>query len=266
MSARDHLPGLAHDVDHVVFASYGNDSIALIQWLHEHGKKQVAVAYSDTGWARADWPLRVTQAESWVRSLGFIPVRLTSEGMLGLVDRKHAWPRGGGGKYQFCTEALKEAPAQKWLDIVDPDRNAICYVGIRRDESANRASFPEWTEESANHGGRSLHAPLVRHDTAMRDALLARTPFAPLPYRSKECYPCVNARKHEIAALPDDKVSVIREKEAQMGINSKGNAIVMFSLKRHKGAVGIDAVITWSRTDRSGEPVTPSCDGGWCGS
>jgi len=53
-------------MDYVIFASYGNDSIALIQWAHEHNLKNVTVAYSDTGWA-ADL---VADAGGKVRSMG----------------------------------------------------------------------------------------------------------------------------------------------------------------------------------------------------
>lgn len=99
-------------VEHLIFASYGNDSIALIQWARERSLPDVHVAYGDTGWAAEWWAGRVDQAEAWVRSLGFVPHRITGEGMEALVARKKAWPRGGGGKYQFCTEALKKEPAR----------------------------------------------------------------------------------------------------------------------------------------------------------
>jgi 3'-phosphoadenosine 5'-phosphosulfate sulfotransferase (PAPS reductase)/FAD synthetase len=252
-------------MDYVIFASYGNDSIALIQWAHEHGLKNVTVAYSDTGWAADYWPARVEKAEAWVRTLGFESVRIISEGMEALVMRKKAWPRGGGGKYQFCTAALKEEPALAWLDKLDPKKEIVCMVGIRREESDNRATFPEWTEESEKHGGRNLHAPLVRHKEADRNALLAKTPFEPLPHRSKECYPCVNARKKEIATLSDNKIKTILRIETAAGINSKGNPRVMFSPKRHKGAVGIIAVVKWARNDAESEHELGGCDGGWCG-
>jgi len=252
-------------MNYVIFASYGNDSIALIQWAHERGLKDVTVAYSDTGWAADWWPARVERAEAWVRTLGFTPMKIASEGMEALVLRKKAWPRGGGGKFQFCTAALKEEPALKWLDVVDPEKQTTCMIGIRREESRNRATFPEWVEESEKHGGRSLHAPMVRHTEAARNALLAKTPFEPLPHRSKECYPCVNARKHEIAGLPEDKIAVILATETLAGINSKGNPRVMFSPKRHKGATGILAVVKWARGDTEPEPELAGCDGGWCG-
>jgi len=52
--------------DHFIFASYGNDSIALIQWAYEKQLKNVAVIHSDTGWASPTWEERVTKAEQWV--------------------------------------------------------------------------------------------------------------------------------------------------------------------------------------------------------
>jgi 3'-phosphoadenosine 5'-phosphosulfate sulfotransferase (PAPS reductase)/FAD synthetase len=250
----------------VIFASYGNDSVALIQWVNERGLEDVTVAYSDTGWAAHKWAARVERGEAWAQSLGFKPMRLPSMGMHALVRMKKAWPRGGGGKYQFCTKHLKTDPALAWLHSVDPEKDAVCMVGIRREESANRAQFPEWTEESEEHGGRSLHAPLVRHTEAARDVLIARTPLEVLPHRSKECWPCVNARIPELKAMDEDAIARIEAIEAEAGINSKGNARVMFSPKRHRGAIGIRAVVQDAKrnVDDLFEPA--GCDGGWCGS
>lgn len=250
----------------VIFASYGNDSVALIQWAHEHGLQDVTVAYSDTGWAAKKWPDRVERGETWAQSLGFKTVRLQSMGMHALVRMKKAWPRGGGGKYQWCTEHLKQAPAQAWLDTVDPEKDAVCLVGIRREESANRADFPEWTEESEEHGGRVLHAPLVRHREAERNTLIAKTPMELLPHRSKECWPCVNARVPELKAMDEPAIIRVEALEVEMGTNSKGNARVMFSPKRHRGAIGIRAVVQDAKrnVDDLFEPA--GCDGGWCGS
>jgi 3'-phosphoadenosine 5'-phosphosulfate sulfotransferase (PAPS reductase)/FAD synthetase len=250
----------------VIFASYGNDSVALIQWAHEHRLDDVTVAYSDTGWAALKWPTRVEKGEAWAQSLGFRTARTSSIGMRALVKAKKAWPRGGGGKFQFCTQHLKRDPALAWLDSVDPEKDAVCMVGIRREESANRTDFPEWTEESEEHGGRSLHAPLVRHTEAMRDALVAKTPMELLPHRSKECWPCVNARVGELRAMDEPAILRVEEIEAEAGVNSMGNARVMFSPKRHRGAIGIRAVVQDAKrnVDDLFEPA--GCDGGWCGS
>lgn len=249
----------------IIFASYGNDSIALIQWAHERGMKDVIVAYSNTGWAADWWAERVMKAEEWVRTLGFCPEQIDSEGMADLVRRKKAWPRGGGGKFQFCTHALKEEPALRWMDGIDPEKDMTCLVGIRREESANRAQFPEWTENSEKHGGRTLWAPLVRHAEADRNALIAKTPFQPLPYRSKECYPCVNARKAELRHLDAAAIAKIAALELEMGVNSKGNERVMFSPARHNGAKGIFEVIEDAKHDMDDLFLTVACDSGWCG-
>lgn len=248
----------------VIFASYGNDSVALIQWAHEQHLQDVTVLYSDTGWASTEWPRRVRRAEEWVRSLGFTPVRTRSEGMVSLVKRKQ-WPRGGGGKYQFCTSALKIGPALAWLDKHDPLKEATCYVGVRREESPKRADWPEFTEDSPNHGGRLLHAPLVRVLEDQRDKMIRRTPLPVLPHRSRECYPCVNADQPTLRSLPERRIDVIRSLERDAGLNSKGNPIVMFSPARCKGAVGIDAVVVWAHKGTAEEIDAASCDGGWCG-
>ena len=56
---------------HVAFVSYGNDSLALIQWLHEHGVENVTLAYHDTGWASPEWGERVAAAEQRAVAYGF---------------------------------------------------------------------------------------------------------------------------------------------------------------------------------------------------
>lgn len=252
-------------MDHLIFASYGNDSIALIQWAHEIHLRSVHIAYSDTGWAASWWPDRVAKAEDWARSLGFTPHRIGSEGMELLVYRKKAWPRGGGGKFQFCTEALKKAPARAWMDARDPDKDTICITGVRREESENRRDAPEYVTASEDHGGRDLWQPLVRHNEAQRDSLVAKTPIPLLPFRSKECYPCVNARKQELKFLDAEARERVFKIEAISGVNSKGNARVMFSPKRHGGAVGIDAVLEDAKHNNDDLFTTAGCSSGWCG-
>lgn len=252
-------------MDHIIFASYGNDSVALIQWAHDSRLTDVHVAYSDTGWAAEWWQSRVDQAEAWVSSIGFTPHRIHSEGMAALVMRKKAWPRGGGGKYQFCTEALKKAPARAWMDQLDPEMAATCMTGVRREESENRRDAPEHVTSSEAHGGRELWQPLVRHTEAMRDALVSKTRMQLLPFRSKECYPCVNARKGELRTLDGEARDRVRRIEASAGINGNGNARVLFSPQRHGGAVGIDAVIEDAKHGVDDLFTSATCEGGWCG-
>ena len=76
----------------VIFSSYGNDSVAMIQWAHEQGLENVVVVYSDTGWAATWWADRVLKMEEWARGLGFRTSRTTSLGFRELAIAKKAFP------------------------------------------------------------------------------------------------------------------------------------------------------------------------------
>lgn len=252
-------------MNYAVFTSYGNDSIALLQWLHEAGKTGVYCVFSNTRWGSAAWTKRVEAGEALAKSYGFHPIRLDSMGMVPLVRLKKGWPRQG---LQFCTEHLKIKPAIAWLEATDPELDLDCVVGIRREESRSRSRWPEWTMFSDKHGGRDLWAPLVRHRQADRDALLERAGFEPLPHRSMECYPCVNANRTDLRMLTgdEDRIAAIEAFETEMGFTSKGKPRVMFRPYRHQGATGIREVMRWAESGHGQyEPPSGGCDGGFCG-
>lgn len=252
---------------HVLFCSYGNDSIALIQWAHERGLKDVVCLYSDTGWSASWWADRVAKGEALAQGYGFTTARTESEGMLELVKRKRGWP-GAGGQGQFCTAELKVLPALEWLDANDPCKEAAALTGVRRSESKHRSDAPEHVDESERHGGRDLWQPLVRHDEVMRDALLHRAGFDVLPHRSLECYPCINANIDDIRLLSEDRIKLIDITEKDLGFTKKGKPRVMFRTARRKGAVGIRAVVQWAAAPRSRDQMEmfpAECDSGYCG-
>lgn len=257
--------------DHIIFASYGNDSIALIQWAYEKGLRNVVVAYSETGWGTYWWEGRVLCCEAWVRSLGFTPVRIPSMGMAALVIKERGWPQDG---MQFCTEKLKILPAMAWMDEVDPDKEAVCLSGVRREESYNRSDAPEWVEASNKHGGRSLWQPLVFLNEIARNTLVVRAGFDVLPHRSKECEPCINANKDDLAMMHESDVVKTEAVEAAAGFTKKGKPRVAFRPAKKMGAVGIRAIIAWANSprgryhkDQGYFDLRPSsgCNSGWCG-
>ncbi|TAJ89712.1 phosphoadenosine phosphosulfate reductase family protein [Reyranella sp.] len=248
---------------HVIFASYGNDSLALIRWAYERKLRDVTVLYNETGWGAACWAIRVAQCEAWVEGLGFKAARTQSIGMEALVKKERGWPRNG---MQFCTEKLKIRPSLAWLAQNDPEREAICLVGVRREESVARRSFPEWTEDSAAHGHRSLWAPLVNTQVVERDALLSRAGFAPLPHRSRECEPCINSNKGDIRALGDPDIAKVERIEGELGFTGAGKPRVMFRPAQHMGAIGIREIYRWAHSGRGQyEPPVRGCDSGMCG-
>lgn len=180
----------------VASVSCGNDSIALMQWLHEHEAighfDRVLCVYLDTGWASRDWMDRVAKAEHRAKEYGFEPHRATSIGFMPLARLKKAFPRNG---MQFCTEELKIKPFTIFVDQIDPEREATVAVGVRREESQARAQWPEYIESSERHGGRDAWFPLVRATERERRAyqegrIRAATPSLErvLPVRQLKSY------------------------------------------------------------------------------
>jgi 3'-phosphoadenosine 5'-phosphosulfate sulfotransferase (PAPS reductase)/FAD synthetase len=253
---------------HVAFVSYGNDSIALLQWLHENlvlpGRAvEMLVVHNNTGWASPAWPARVAAGEAVAIKYGFKVARTESEGLVQLTRRKKSWP---SNQHQFCTTELKILPTQKFLDEIDPEKEVICLNGVRREESRERSAWPEWTEESERHGGRHLWSPLVRVLEPERDALIQRAGFEALPHGSQECYPCINANKADLRGLSAARVAEIEALETSMGFTSNGKPRTMFRPHRYRGAVGIREMQKWAESGR-GEYEAPSrgCDSGFCG-
>lgn len=223
----------------VISSSYGNDSIALIQWAHEMGLQDVTVAYCDTGWSAPWWPQRVDKGEALAKSYGFQTHRCVSMGMPDLVRQRKGWPGNG---MQFCTTHLKMVPFLEWIDEADPERKAVVLIGKRRAESAARRETPEFIESSEIHGSRKVWHPLYMHSDAERNAILDRAGFKPLPHRSLECNPCVNANRADFQRLTNGEIERVSDLEVEIGKP-------MFRPKRF-GAIGIHGVVIWARDGR----------------
>jgi hypothetical protein len=258
--AREDHPMSAKLIRFVIFSSYGNDSCALIQWAREWELQDVAVVYSDTGWATEGWEARVIEKEAWVRSLGFMAFRTSSIGFRQLARVKKGFPTQ---RYQWCSWRLKIEPGMRWLEENDPNKSAICIVGARRDEAADplstRAKFPEYLVRSDNHGGRMMLAPMVDYDADARNALLIRAGVEPLPHRSGECK-CINSNKADMRRFSPADIQEIEDAEAEI-------ARPLFRPHRHMGATGIHEVIRWANSPRGKyepEIETDTCNSGWC--
>lgn len=224
-------------MQYVISASYGNDSMALLQWAHEHGLQNVTVAYCDTGWAAPGWEGRVAEGEALAQRLGFATVRLESMGMEALVRMKRGFPMHGR---QFCTAWLKGLPFLQWIDEADPERKAVVMIGKRRSESEDRKDIPEWIEASEYHGERKVWHSLYLHSETDRDALLVRAEVEKLPHRSDECSPCVNANRDNLRRLSGRQISKVAVLEADIGQP-------MFRAAKHGGAQGIEQAIQWAK-------------------
>lgn len=244
--------------DYVIFSSYGNDSCALIQWAHEAGLQHVAVVYTDTKWAGDGWSERVDRMEKWARDLGMITFRTSSIGFRQLARDKKGFPTQ---RFQWCSYILKIEPGMRWLAEYDASCHATCLVGVRREESAERATFPIYLDRSENHGGRPMYAPFALYTETARNKLLERAGIEPLPHRSRECL-CINSNRADMKRFTTADVERIRSIETEIGRP-------MYRPHRHMGATGIDEVMRWANSKRGGyEPPRDEnlggCDTGFC--
>lgn len=223
------------------------------------------VVFIDTGWSSADWPDRVKNMEQWVASIGFIPIGLKPrEQFEDLMIRKKGFPNQ---QYQWCSMNLKTLPFVQWADSVDPFSHAIILIGKRREESQDRADTPEFVNESPYHGNRTIWHPLYLHTDAARDDLLRHAGISPLPHRSQECAPCVNANRADFLLLTEREIQRVEDLEEETGQT-------MFRPKRYKtrmypnGCHGIREVIQWAHKAplQLDEPKGYSqCATGYCG-
>lgn len=224
-------------MNYAISASYGNDSMAMMQWAAERGLQGVTVAYCNTGWAAPGWELRVAEGEALAKRLGFETVHLQSMGMEALVRMKQGFPGHGA---QFCTAWLKGLPFLQWIDEADPDRQAVVMIGKRREESEDRKDTPEWVDRSEYHGERRVWHPLYLHSEDERDALLCRAGVKKLPHRSDECSPCVNANRGDLRRLSGRQIGKTAALETEVGQP-------MFRAAKHGGAQGIEQAINWAK-------------------
>lgn len=286
-TAADLLGRLSRPPRFVIFSSYGNDSVALIQWAYDQGLKDVIVVFSDTGWAAKMWADRVDRLEWWVHSLGFWTDRTTSIGFRGLAFEKKAFPTQ---MYQWCSYRLKIEPGERWLAENDPEGRAICLVGVRREESQARADFAIFNANSTSHGGRVMLAPMADWTEETRNLFLAKAGVEPLPHRSMECAPCINSNKADLKAMQEADIEKAEDVENELndvfGITRNGQRRSFFRPSRHMGAVGVREVVRWANTPRGKyKPPIPykptetetvlieaedssasGCEAGWCGS
>jgi len=246
---------------YVISSSYGNDSVAMIQWAREKGLQDLTVVFIDTGWSAPGWLDRVDRMEQWVRSIGFNVKHIKSAiGFEELMVSKKGFP---SQRYQWCSSMLKGIPFLNWIDDVDLAHTSWVMIGKRREESQERADTPEFIDASKYHGDRKVWHPLYMHTEAMRDELLARAGIAKLPHRSKECSPCINSNKKDLRQLTEEDIQRVEDLEAKVGN-------LMFRAKKHGGAKGIRRVIAWAYSERGKyndrqEQMFNQCSSGYCG-
>ncbi len=143
-------------------------------------------------------------------------------------------------KAQFCTEELKTLPI---IDkIVLPALRVgpvLQWLGIRKDESQNRAKQPRFNRTDS---GAYLWRPIFTWTAEDTFALhrkhgLPRNPLYDQGFTRVGCMPCINCKKEElrlIGKLHGEHIDRIAEWERLVGMASKRGASTFFAGANHK--------------------------------
>jgi len=213
----------------VVSVSGGKDSTATYLWALEQGFKFRAV-FADTG---HEHPVTVNYVRNMHEFCKGPKVEIVKADFTERLKKKKLKPTGNpfwdmiqwkgrvpSSKAQFCTEYTKLEPIREWLMRERGDTPSIIYVGIRAAESAKRAKLPE--KELNEYQDSLMIRPILKWTEAQVFEMLKKHNVEPNPlyglgYSRVGCFPCVHARKSELARLPDWAWDKITEWENQIG-------------------------------------------------
>lgn len=254
----------------VVGMSGGKDSTATAIYLRDNGIEFQPV-FMDTGWEHQDTytylrevldpmfgPIQTLRSKKWP---GGLPDAVVDKAM---------WP---SRLMRWCTQELKVFPLRDYIRGLGAE-NVVSAVGIRAAESRARSKMTRWEFDQKTFNC-DVWRPII--DWSERDVINAhlRAGITPNPlyirgagYSRVGCYPCIMARKGELAQLAEDspeRIDLIRQLEAKVNERKRARKAAkgepppkrdsgMFQAR--SGGTGecwpIDKVIDWAKTARGG--------------
>ena len=201
----------------IVSVSGGKDSTALYLWaIEQWGKNGFLAVFADTG---NEHPVTLNYLRNLPDMAGGPPIVWTTARLADKVRSKGKEPSGNpfldmilwngrtpSAKAQFCTEYLKLRPIADWLENIQGNKEPIMYTGIRAGESVRRSKMAEreWSKFYDCYTERPL---LKWTESQVFDYLKSKgvppNPLYEAGFVRVGCFPCIHARKADLARLPD---------------------------------------------------------------
>lgn len=204
----------------VVSFSGGKDSTALLLWAKENLGQFEAVT-QDTGWEHPFTYAYIEYINETVLDGGLRVLR--SEKYEGFEDMAIKKKRAPSSQRRFCTENLKIIPMQNYIhSLIEQGYDVHNYVGIRADESANRAKMKE-SNFDLDYFGCWIHRPLLTWSAddvfdMHRKHGVDPNPLYKLGMKRVGCMPCIMVSHGEVRAIirnfPDviEKIKALEKK------------------------------------------------------
>ena len=180
--------------------------------------------------------------------------------------------RGGfpSPRMRYCTHKLKLEPfsEQVYAPLLDKGFTPVSYQGLRAEESSARAKRSTRGKFDVYGAQYRVILPILRWTTAQVMHMLARHSVQPNPLYHKGfervgCFPCIHARKSDIAAMakhyPEAIERVVKMEELINHATRGGDATLLpggnvnKARPIHYTTHGIRAQIDWARTTRGGK-------------
>ena len=166
---------------------------------------------------------------------------------------------------QFCTGELKELPITEQIVLPMLKSGPVLqWLGIRADESANRARQPRFNRHES---GSTLWRPIFTWSVQQVWAQHRKHGLAPNPLYAHGmgrvgCMPCINCRKSELRNIADqfpEHIDRIEAWERIVASANKRRSATFFpavtdptDVERPGTYAGIRTLVEWSRTTRGG--------------
>jgi 3'-phosphoadenosine 5'-phosphosulfate sulfotransferase (PAPS reductase)/FAD synthetase len=251
----------------VVSVSGGKDSTAVYCWaIRAFGKTGFKAVFADTGhehpatlnYLRNLPEMAGGPAITWVKADFRERLRVKGKEPSGnpFLDLMLWKGRAPSSKAQFCTEHLKMAPIRAWLDSIKQDSEVQIYVGIRAGESLRRSALPE--REFSEYYDGWVERPILQWSEKEVFDFLQYCGIPPNPlygagFTRVGCFPCIHARKGELARLPDSAWDKLAEWEQRIGRTWFPPGLVP-----GQHITTIRAARQWCKTKRGGRELDPA--------
>lgn len=263
----------------IVSVSGGKDSTALYVWaIEKFGKDGFKAVFADTG---HEHPVTYNYVRNLHQLAGGPEVHWVQANFSERLKKKEKVPTGNpfldlwvwkgrapSAKAQFCTEFLKLEPIRNWIEEIRGDMEVLILVGVRAGESARRAKLP--VGEFSEYYDGIVWRPLLHWTEEQVFDFLKSKGIEPNPlygagYTRVGCYPCIHARKSELARLPEWAWDKLLSWERATGRT-------FFSPLKPGEITNAQTMREWAQTTRGGvqfdmfppdETDVPSCMATW---